>query len=180
MPAPAGSPVAPPLDLERLGPLLRFAGEHFPVVRAAELNVPGTSGTAVQWLSPDAEIIVGLEPATRPTFWSALTAHAAARARLNGGLPVKVVAFSERTSSTHPALQAAPPGGFALDLFEPTTTDLIVLAASGDILDQVEAGTLAAEPPEVAALFAQELESFWRRLTRLPSNPTPPPLPGRK
>jgi hypothetical protein len=163
----SGSPVAPPLDLERLGPLLRFAGQHFPVVRAAELNVPGTRGSAVQWLSPDAEIIVGLEPATRPTFWSALTAHAAARARLNGGLPVKVVAFSERTSSTHPAAQGGAAGGFALDLFEPTASDLVVLAASGDILDQVEAGTLTAEPPEIAALLAQELESFWRRLTRL-------------
>jgi len=161
------SPVAPALDLERLGQVLRFAGAHFPVVRAEELGVPGTSGTAIQWLSPDAEILIGLESSTRPIFWSALTAHAAARVRLNGGLPVKVVAFMEEAEGLHPAEQGRPAGGYTIDLVTPTVSDLRELAAAGDVLEEIEAGRLEADEQEVATLLVQELEPFWRRLTRL-------------
>jgi hypothetical protein len=163
------SPAAPALDLERLGRLLRFAGEHFPVVRAAELGVPGTSGTAVQWLSPDAEILIGLESSTRPIFWSALTAHGAARLRVNGGLPVKIVAFTEPGAGLHPAEQGRAAGAYTLDLVAPTPGELNQLAAACDVLDEVEAGRLAAEDQDLATLLAQELEPFWRRLTRLAS-----------
>lgn len=161
------SPVAPALDLERLGQLFRFAGGHFPVVRAAELGVPGTSGTAMQWLSPDAEILIGLESSTRPIFWSALTAHAAARARMNGGLPVKVVAFSEQEGGMHPAQQGRPAGQYAIDIIVPGATDLCELGAAGDILVEVEAGRLQVDDQDLATLLAQELESFWGRVTRL-------------
>jgi|GEM_PF-3498565 len=161
------APVAPALDLERLGQLLRFAGEHFPVVRAAELGVPGTSGTALQWLSPDAEILVGLESPTRPIFWSALTAHAAARVRLNGGLPVKVVAFTDQAGGAHPAHQGSPAGGYTLDLVTPGPAELNRLAAACDVLEAVEAGRLQADAQDLATLLAHELEPFWRRVTRL-------------
>ena len=161
------SPVAPALDLERLGQLFRFAGGHFPVVKAAELGVPGTSGTAMQWLSPDAEILIGLESSTRPIFWSALTAHAAARARMNGGLPVKVVAFSEQEGGMHPAQQGRPAGQYSIDIIVPGATDLCELGAAGDILVEVEAGRLQVDDQDLATLLAQELESFWGRVTRL-------------
>jgi hypothetical protein len=161
------SPVAPALDLERLGQLFRFAGGHFPVVRAAELGVPGTSGTAMQWLSPDAEILIGLESSTRPIFWSALTAHAAARARMNGGLPVKVVAFAEQEGGMHPAQQGRPAGQYAIDIIVPGATDLCELGAAGDILVEVEAGRLQVDDQDLATLLAQELELFWGRVTRL-------------
>lgn len=164
----SSGPVAPSLDLERLSGLLKFAGQHFPVVRASELSVPGTSGTALQWLSSDAEILVGLEPATRPIFWSALTAHAAARVRVNGGLPVKVVAFTDRSApAAHPATQGSA-NGFMLDLVEPTATDLAEIAAAGDLLAEIENGRLSARTDDFLALLAQELDPFWRRLTRLP------------
>lgn len=164
----AGAPVPPTLDLERLGRLLRFAGEHFPVVRAAELGVPGTSGTALQWLSPDAEILIGLESATRPIFWSALTAHASARLKLNGGLPVKIVAFTESDGPTHPAtVGPSTKGEYAVDLVVPTNGDLHQLAAACDVLDEVEAGRISGGEQDMAALLVQTLEPFWRRLTRL-------------
>ena len=163
----SGAPVPPTLDLERLGRLLRFAGDHFPVVRGAELGVPGTSGTALQWLSPDAEILIGLESSTRPIFWSALTAHAAARLKLNGGLPVKIVAFTECDGPTHPATAGRGGGGYTVDLVTPTAAELHQLAAACDVLDAVEAGQVAAQQQDLATLLAQTLEPFWRRLTRL-------------
>jgi len=164
----AGAPVPPTLDLERLGRLLRFAGDHFPVVRAAELGVPGTSGTALQWLSPDAEILIGLESSTRPIFWSALTAHASARLKLNGGLPVKIVAFTEADGPTHPAtVGKSSTGEYAVDLVVPSGSDLHQLAAACDVLDEVEAGRIGGGEQEMAALLVQTLEPFWRRLTRL-------------
>jgi hypothetical protein len=163
----SAAPVPPTLDLERLGRLLRFAGDHFPVVRGAELGVPGTSGTALQWLSPDAEILIGLESATRPIFWSALTAHAAARLKLNGGLPVKIVAFTESDSTVHPATAGRSVGGYTVDLVTPTVAELHQLAAACDVLDAVEAGQVSAGDQDLATLLAQTLEPFWRRLTRL-------------
>lgn len=163
------SPVAPALDLERVGHLLRFVGSHSPAVKATELNVPGTAGQALQWISPDAEILVGLEASTRAVFWSALTAHAAARARLNGGVPVKVVGFVERHAPPHPARPPGPSAGYALDLIEPTPADLGVLAAACDLLDRAQTGEVQADPADLAALLAKELDPFWRRLTRLPT-----------
>lgn len=163
------APVAPALDLERVGHLLRFVGGHSPAVKATELNVPGTAGHALQWISPDAEILVGLESSTRAVFWSALTAHAAARARLNGGVPVKVVGFVERHAPPHPARPVGPTSGYALDLIEPTPADLGVLAAACDLLARADAGELEADPADLAALLAKELDPFWRRLTRLPA-----------
>lgn len=163
------APVAPALDLERVGHLLRFVGGHSPAVKATELNVPGTAGHALQWISPDAEILVGLEASTRAVFWSALTAHAAARARLNGGVPVKVVGFVERHAPPHPARPVGPSSGYALDLIEPTPSDLGVLAAACDLLARADAGELEADPADLAALLAKELDPFWRRLTRLPA-----------
>ncbi len=163
------APVAPALDLERIGQLLRFIGGHSPVVKATELTVPGTAGQALQWISPDAEILVGLEASTRAVFWSALTAHAQTRAKLNGGLPVKVVGFVERQAPPHPARAAGLTGGYALDLIEPTATDLSVLAAAGDLFVRFETGELEADPADLAALLTKELDPFWRRLTRLPT-----------
>lgn len=163
------SPIPPTLDLERLGRLLRFAGDHFPAVRAAEMGVPGTSGTALQWLSPDAEILIGLESATRPIFWSALTAHAAARHKLNGGIPVKVVAFTEPDTIAHPAKAARPGVGFVLDLVSPSTEELHWLAAASDVLEAMDDAGTSGEFQEFASLLAQVLEPFWRRLTRVPA-----------
>ncbi|MFN0126961.1 MAG: hypothetical protein ACKV19_09800 [Verrucomicrobiales bacterium] len=163
------SPVPPTLDLERLGRLLRFAGDRFPAVRAAEMGVPGTSGTALQWLSPDAEILIGLESATRPIFWSALTAHAAARHKLNGGVPVKVVAFTEPDTIAHPAKAARPSVGFVLDLVSPSTEELQWLAAASDVLEAMDDAGTSGEFQEFASLLAQVLDPFWRRLTRVPA-----------
>lgn len=168
----ADAPVPPTLDLERLGRLLRFAGDHFPVVRAAELGVPGTSGTALQWLSPDAEILIGLESATRPIFWSALTAHATARLKLNGGLPVKIVAFNEQDTPMHPAVSSRAGAGYSVDQVTPSLLELDQLAAACDVLDAVEAGQVISEPQDLATLLAQVLEPFWRRLTRLAALPS--------
>lgn len=165
------APVPPALDLERLGRLLRFAGDHFPAVRAAELGVPGTSGTALQWRSPDAEILIGLESSTRPIFWSALTAHATARFKLNGGIPVKVIAFTEPDSISHPASAAGPGGGFALDLVSPPPDELHRLAAACDILEAMDDAGREVDPEEFSALLARNLEPFWRRLTRLSGVP---------
>jgi hypothetical protein len=142
------------------------------VVRTAELSVPGTSGTALQWLSPDAEILIGLEPATRPIFWSALTAHAAARLKLNGGLPVKIVAFIEPGLSIHPAVAGRPGGGYTIDLVAPSASELHQLAAACDVLDSATAGNDTTGTQDFAPLLAQVLEPFWRRLTRLAVSPS--------
>ncbi|MGI8602282.1 MAG: hypothetical protein ACR2OZ_04715 [Verrucomicrobiales bacterium] len=165
------APLSPGLDWERLGELLRFGGEHSPAVRFSELVVAGAPGTALQWLSPDAEILFGLEPATRPTFWSALTAYAGNRARQNGGLSVKVVVFAEKIAIPHPAAEAWQPGGapFALDLVETSPSDLAAICAATDLITQVNAGAVPASEAEVAATLARELDAFWRRLTRMPS-----------
>jgi hypothetical protein len=169
------APLSPGLDWERLAELLRFAGEHSPAVRFHELAVPGATGIALQWLSPDAETLFGLEPATRPTFWSALISYAATRAKQNGGLPVKVVVFGEKISMPHPAAAAWQPGGgpFALDRIETTPTDLAAISAATDLIKQAHSGAIAASPSDVAAVLARELDIFWRRLTRLPATATP-------
>ncbi len=171
----AGAPVVPALDPERLGALLRFAGLHFPVVRAAEVSIPGTSGTAIQWLSPDSEILFALEPPTRPTFWSALSAHAGNRAAQNGGLAVKVVAFSEKPVGNHPLEHSLPAqGAVTADIVEPTVAERAALAAAGDLLDGHGQSPQATTDADLAALFAVELDAFWRRITRLPA-PGPKP-----
>jgi hypothetical protein len=165
------APLSTGLDWERLADLLRFAGEQSPAVRFNEVAVPGATGVALQWLSPDAETLFGLEPATRPTFWSALVSFAGTRARQNGGLPVKVVVFGEKITTPHPAASAWQPGGspFALDLVETTPADLAAISAATDLIKQADSGAIAASPADVAAVLARELDLFWRRLTRLPA-----------
>ena len=161
------APEPPAFDLERLERLLRFAGDHFPAMRGAVLAVPGTRGRALQWLAPDAEILIGLESPKRSIFWGALAAHAAARRKVNGGLPVKVVAFAEEDTDWHPAAAGSEPRDFACDVVVVTPADRRQLAAAGDLLEAVETGEAASGDQGPGILLAQALNPFWRRLTRL-------------
>jgi hypothetical protein len=167
----AMAPLSPGLDWERLAELLRFAGEQSPAIRVADVSIPGAPGVAIQWLSPDAEILFGLEPSTRPAFWSALAAHAAQRVKQNGGLPVKVVVFGESAAGYHPLSAEWQPGGapFALDLVEISATDLAGISASSELISQCQSGAVPTSVSEVAAVIARELDSIWRRITRLPN-----------
>jgi hypothetical protein len=167
----ANAPLSPGLDWQRFAELLRFAGGQSPAIRVAELEVPGVSGAAIQWLSPDAEILFGLEPATRPAFWTALTAHATQRAKDNGGLPVKVVVFGETAAGSHPAAAEWPPegAGITLDLVEISASDLAAIMAASELIGQYQSGAVPTSSSEVAAVVARELDSIWRRVTRLPA-----------
>jgi len=165
------APVPPALDLERLGRMLQFAGEHFPAVRGTALALPGTRGRALQWLAPDAEILIGLESLKRSIFWSALAAHAAARVKLNGGLPVKVVALADSASEAPPVIAGNGVDGFTVDLVVLTVAELRQLAAACDVLEAVASGELQAGAQDLVTLLAQVLDPFWRRLTRLTMAP---------
>jgi hypothetical protein len=155
--------------LPDLAAALRFAGQHFPIAHTCEFSVPNAAGSAVQWLTPDGEILVGLEPPTARSFWEALCAEI--RAREPEGRR-KVIAFlaAEMDLIAHPAssLNTMPePPALEMALIEASTRSK--LAAFHVLLQRHEAGKLPYSAEELSGLLASQLAGFWKRFTRLRS-----------
>jgi hypothetical protein len=161
--------LSPLLDLQKVATLLRFAGQHFPIIKVSDVELGPIRGTALQWTAPDGEVLAGLEPHSNRTFWDALALQGTLRGQ-KAQRPVKLAAFAEAsaTAPTHPASASWQPGQLVRpDLILLTSEDIAAVGAANDLLAKVAAGTLPQSPADLAALLAQEMTGFWRRFTRL-------------
>jgi hypothetical protein len=170
------------VELPVINDLVRLAGRRFPIVNYDEVELPGLLGRSLpRWNVQDAEIIFGLEEFADSRYWKTVSSYLAGRlAELSampgsGGPPgegrVKLVIF--KGDAEAPALAtllqdetipAALRG--ILDAVHLDPRSLASLYAMHEIIREVESGTLQADTSEVPGLLANELDFFWKRVTR--------------
>jgi hypothetical protein len=168
------------MDQAQLADLLRLAGCRFPLVRYTEHELPGLTGRyALHWAMQGLEVLFGLADFKDALYWRTLAGFAmgrysdlqAATERGDEAVQLKMVAF--RTAEQQPAWQALLASDTIPEPVQPWCDAVLMdaetvatLDAMAQIVKETEAGTLSAEPSEVMALMARELDFFWRRLTR--------------
>lgn len=162
-----------PLDMARVGEVIRLAGKRFPLVKFDELELPGFPGRTVpRWTLQDMEILFGLPEFSDRAAWRAFALVAEDRlvdASRPGSL--KLIALkSDRETLSWTALM----GG---DVFPPNlrpfvevlhldTRSLASLYAVHRMITEAASGTLSASPSQVMSVLARELDFFWKRVTR--------------
>jgi hypothetical protein len=171
----------PAMDCEALGALVRFAGRRFPVVRYDEVELPGLSGRSLpRWSLQGMEIVFGIEDFTDQRFWKTISSFVAGRIAELG-------AQAAQTGDTSPQLKLAVFKGDAetpalnalladetipgvirqnLDVVHLDPRSLCQLHAMREVVGESESGTLHASGPSVLVALANELDFFWKRVTR--------------
>jgi len=171
----------PRMDCEALGTLVRLAGRRFPVVRYDEVELPGLSGRSLpRWSLQGMEIVFGIEDFTDLRFWKTISSFVAGRVAELGAL-------AAQTGDTAPQLKLAV---FKSDLETPALNSLLAdetipgvirqnldvvhldprslcqLHAMRQLIRESESGALQADPACMLAALANELDFFWKRVTR--------------
>ncbi len=171
-----------PLGLDRIGEVARAVGAVFPMIRQRELESPGRGGgKALRWVSGSDEIFLAFAPAEDEEFWAEILEMTAGRGAAAGQEPengweqgemdVKMVALtpSWRESSVTAVehlRKSAVGKGVSLDVIEIDPETAGALYAGAELFAEVESGALPHDPREVVNLIIQELDYFWRRITR--------------
>ena len=165
-----------PLDLTKVGHLIRLAGKRFPLVKFDEFELPGQPGkTAPRWTLQDQEIYFGTGAFNDRNYWRGLAQVIAGRlaAPAEAGRPaaLKLVAFkSDRETMGWTGLLGSDafPSGIrhVIEALHLDTRSLAALYAMQRMIGEAEAGALNATPAQVMSVLARELDFFWKRVTR--------------
>lgn len=150
-------------DVKRLHRLITTAGSHFPILHQRNLGLPEeTSGAAYLWELPRREVYLGFQFQANPLFWEELT-----RFFEEYNESRKLVLISAQPDWNIPQTLALPP----LDPLEMPPELTASLHAADELITQLELGILKADQRQLFGYLAQELDYFWKRLTRgtLPS-----------
>ncbi len=150
-------------DVKRLHRLITTAGTHFPILHQRNLGLPEeTSGAAYIWELPRREVYLGFQFQANPLFWEELT-----RFFEEYNESRKLVLISAQPDWNIPQTLALPP----LDPLEMPPELTASLHAADELITQLELGILKADQRQLFGFLAQELDYFWKRLTRsaLPS-----------
>lgn len=165
-----------PLDLGKLGELIRLAGKRFPLVRYDEVELPSLPGkTAPRWTLQGQEILFGVADFQDRAYWRALSGLVVSRLTPEGGAErpaqLKLVALkSDRETLVWTALHG---GDVFPDNVRPVvealhldTRSISSLYAMQRMISEAEIGLLSATPSQVMSVLARELDFFWKRVTR--------------
>jgi hypothetical protein len=170
-----------PLDLAKIGELIRLAGRRFPLVRLSEHELPGMTGRQVMaWSLQGLEILFGLASFADAAYWRTLSTFAAGRlaslattAHASGDLPprVKLVTFkTDREQQSWSILRMSDAFPLVvesmLDAVHLDSASVSSLYAMQRIIKEAESGALTATPAQVMSVLARELDFFWKRSTR--------------
>jgi len=169
------------VDQPALALLLKLAGKRFPVVNYDELELPGLLGRSLpRWSLQGMELVFGLDDFTDVRYWKTVSGFVAGRlAELHNG--------SQQNGDSGPHLKLVVfkgehEGEALLTLLQneviPTTLrpfidavhldprSLASLSAMRQIIQDAETGALKSEPTAVLGALANELDFFWKRITR--------------
>jgi hypothetical protein len=169
------------MDCEVLGTLVRIAGRRFPVVRYDEVELPGLSGRSLpRWSLQGMEIVFGIEDYSDLRFWKTISSFVAGRVAELGALAaqtgesvpqLKLAVFkSEFETATLNTLLSDEtiPSAIRqnLDVVHLDPRSLCQLHAMRQVIRESESGVLQTNATSVLVALANELDFFWKRLTR--------------
>lgn len=171
----------PKMDCEALGTLVRMAGRRFPVVRYDEVELPGLSGRSLpRWSLQGMEIVFGIEDFADLRFWKTISSFVAGRVAELGELAaqtgdtapqLKLVVFKGDMETPALNLLLADetiPGVIRqnLDVVHLDPRSLCQLHAMRQVVRESDSGALQTSAASVLAALANELDFFWKRVTR--------------
>jgi len=172
-----------PLDYTKLADLIRLAGRRFPLVRYSEHELPGMTGRFVlYWSLHGMDILFGLANFADESYWRTLSAFAAGRqsdlttqAHQEGqATPSRLKLVTFKTDREQMAWQVLLTGDVVpkplrelVDAVHLDTDSVAALYAMQRIIKEAETGAFQAEPAQVMAVLARELDFFWKRVTRV-------------
>ncbi|MGK0187903.1 MAG: hypothetical protein ACI9R3_003694 [Verrucomicrobiales bacterium] len=152
-------------DPVRIAALLRVAGQQFPMVQYGEEPVPSGNGAPPalvgKWKTGESEVLFGLRPYEEAGYWKSLVRHVEARTPGTRKLAIFDSADRGRISAILGA-QADQ----NIDIVELDSAAVRRLSAASDLLDDAEKGVLEVPVPEAMAGLVDELDFFWKRVTR--------------
>jgi hypothetical protein len=170
------------VELPVISELVRLAGRRFPVINYDEVDLPGLVGRSLpRWSLQGMELVFGLEDFSDNRYWQTVSSFMAGRlaessaSHMAGGLAeatqLKLVMF--KGDAEAPALatllreEAIPPALRGIvDAVHLDPRSLTSLYAMHRIVSETESGDLKAEPNAVLGTLANELDFFWKRVTR--------------
>jgi hypothetical protein len=178
----AASPRPNRLENAALNDLIRLAGRRFPVVNYDEVELPGLLGRSLpRWSVQGMEIVFGLEDFSDSRYWKTVSSFMAGRvaelgaATLAGGQPsatqLKLVVFkgdAEAAGLVGLLREETIPQALRgiLDAVHLDPRSLASLYAMQQIIRETESGKLQASTDAVLSALANELDFFWKRITR--------------
>lgn len=155
-------------DPVRIAALLRIAGEQFPMVHYEEEPVPSGNGAPPAlvgiWKTGESEVLFGLRPYGETGYWKSLVQHVSNRAH---GIS-KLAVFDNNERQHIDAIAGTRANDPDVDFVELDHFAVQRLSAASDLLDDAEKGVLEVPVPEAMAGLLDELDFFWKRVTRLP------------
>lgn len=169
------------VELPVLGDLVRLAGKRFPVVNYDEIELPGLLGCAVpRWTLQGMEIVFGLEDFGNTRYWRTVSSYVIGRlaelqmlAAQNGETPPQLKLAIFKGDLEGPGLAAlfadeVIPAAMRshVDAIHLDARDLASLYAMHQLVRDTETGTLQVDANSVLGALANELDFFWKRLTR--------------
>ncbi|MDA0813304.1 MAG: hypothetical protein O3C21_13065, partial [Verrucomicrobia bacterium] len=151
------------LDPVRIAALMRIAGQQFPMVRYEEASVPSGNGVPPAlvgvWRTGDSELLFGLRPYAEIGYWKSLVRYAESRA-------TSKLAVFDSSGGQHVAPILSQDQRSHVDVIELDHSAIRQLSAASDLLDAAEKGVLDVPVPEALAGIVDDLEFFWKRVTR--------------
>jgi hypothetical protein len=169
------------VELPLLGDLVRLAGKRFPVVNYDEIELPGLLGSSVpRWTLQGMEIIFGLQEFSETRYWRTVSTYVAGRiaelqvmAMQGGETPpqLKLVVFKGDLEGPGLAtlFQEEVIPSALRNQVDPVHLDarhLASLYAMHQLVRDTETGSLQVDANSVLGALANELDFFWKRLTR--------------
>ncbi|MCB1097326.1 MAG: hypothetical protein KDN22_17260 [Verrucomicrobiae bacterium] len=153
------------LDPVRIASLLRIAGQQFPMVRYDEESVSSGNGVPPSlvgvWHTGDSELLFGLRPYSEIAYWKSLVRYMESR-----GMSTSKLAVFDSTGREHVSSILAEGGESHVDVVELDHSAVRRLSAASDLLDDAERGVLDVPVPQALAGIVDELDFFWKRVTR--------------
>lgn len=153
-------------DPVRIALLLRIAGQQFPMVRYAEEAMPPDNGSPPAvvgvWKTGDMEVLFGVRPYGDLRYWRSVARHAARRATGHSKLAV----FDSPDRGHVATFLPEGPSDPHIDLIELDKDALQRLFAASELLEDAENGQFPLPVPQALGGIVDELEFFWRRVTR--------------
>ncbi len=169
------------VELPLLGDLVRLAGKRFPVVNYDEIELPGLLGSSVpRWTLQGMEIIFGLQEFGDTRYWRTVSTYVAGRiaelqvlAMQSGETPpqLKLVVFKGDLEGPGLATllqEEVIPSALRnqVDTVHLDARHLASLYAMHQLVRDTETGSLQVDANSVLGALANELDFFWKRLTR--------------
>lgn len=177
----SGSGRAAQIELPVLADLVRLAGKRFPVITYDEIELPGLLGRSIpRWTLQGMELLFGLEEFSDTRYWRTVSTYLAGRiaelqvlAIQSGEQPAQLKLVVFKGDVEGPGLAAlfqeeVIPSALRplVDAVHLDARSLASLYAMHQLVRDAETGSVQVDANSVLGTLANELDFFWKRLTR--------------